>query len=505
MPRKRIGVTVISLLLICLSGCSCPNIALHDELLHIAAPDHTGHLESVGVYLDTTSSMKGFLTNPDGPDGTVYSRCLHELGKLIAGKYTQNQVTYYRVDTPLWKVKETEKFFEKARSVNYYQQSEYMGEDYTKIGEGQGYDSLCITIALEEGQKQDLFILITDFYENSIGNDTNAATLISKIRELAYQDDGKIFGLIGIKSTFAGKIYDTGMNGRTVSYGLEEGHMSYRPFYIILRGYPEYVTAFCDYMKKEHLDALDLRSDEDYQVSIFYEESFLGLDYTAFLNCVNRDSRSLIRADLSSSVTVKDSGGNIASIEIPIYEYHKKAAFYNSLEDRTLYFSYTVDDKHQCEFRDLIEEYGHKVTVDFLAAEKELYEIICRSQEMSAARLDENGVFSSGEGDALYHEKDYFVVDAVYYDPDSETVYIALHLTDQEFTEGVWRLQWKNTLDKPEPPKSWWEDWHSASGSKVDYSKTERLTEYVGPIFEKMLLTEHCILSGVVYLNIMEG
>lgn len=507
MLRKRRSVIAIILILICLSGCGNgdPIAAFHDELLHITKPDHDRALESVGVYLDTTPSMKGFLTQPDGFNGTVYSRCLHELGKLVAGKYNEDQVMYYRMDTPLWKVEKSENIFEKARNESYYIQSEYLDGNYTKVGVGEEYNSLCITTALEEGRKQDLCIFVTDFYENTVEDNTNVATLIAKIRELAYLDDGKVFGLIGLKSTYAGKIYDTGTNGSPVEYGIEDGSMAYRPFYIILRGYPEHVQAFCNYMEK-HLDALELRSREDYKASVFYTESFFGLDYTALINCVNRDSHSLIRANLSSSVTVQDSGENIGLMEMPIYYYYIKDISGYSSEDRTLYFSYAVDDMHRSEFLTIAQKYGRKVTVNFLIeAEKELYVIPCISQELTVARWDENGEFNSSDSDTGYNGKDFYEIDAVYYDPNTENVYVALHLAEQKFTEGLWRLQWKNTLDKPESLTPWWEDWHSVSGTWVDYSRTERLAEYVEPIFEKMLLTENCILNGVLYLNIKEG
>ena len=77
-------------------------------------------------------------------------------------------------------------------------------------------------------------------------------------------------------------------------------------------------------------------------------------------------------------------------------------------------------------------------------------------------------------------------------------------LEDQQFTEGLWRLQWKSMLNKTEEQEPWWEQWHSPSGVRVDYSKTERLNEYVEPILEQMPCEGQSILTGVVYLNVKE-
>lgn len=172
-----------------------------------------------------------------------------------------------------------------------------------------------------------------------------------------------------------------------------------------------------------------------------------------------------------------------------------------------MYFGYAVDSGQRSAFQDLAGESGRKVSVDFLpGAEREIYTIPCLSQELSVALWDEDRGFKDGDGKTSYYGEDFFHVDAVYYDPDDHMLYTALQLTDKKFTEGIWRLQWKNVLEESASQEPWWNNWHSSSDiGKVDYSKTERLVDYITPILENMPLTEKRVLDGTVYLNIEEG
>ena len=501
--RRIMAATIFAVLSVCLSGC--PNkqaiiASLQDCLEHVAEPGAATVPESVGVYIDTSPSMNGFLTSPDDT-ATLYSLCLHEMGKLVAGKY--NQLSYYRVDTPLWLVEDTEDVLEEARKEYYYHDSGSFSKKYTKIGDGEGYDSLCLTTALNEGTNQDLFILITDFYENSVSNNVNAGKLIAKIKELADSDDGKVFGLIGVKSAFSGKIYDTGPDGETVSYGTEPGTVSFRPFYIIFRGYPQHVQSFCDNMMAR-LDNLGVQKGVDYAGCTFFEEDFFGLDYTALIGCVNPPTpRENFVWPYGANVMVKDTSGQVGETAIPVYNYKRSrtSGQPEANNDRILYFAYSVDKVHQDEFHTLIDENSKRETRELCPGNpKEVYLIACNTEDIMVAQWDGTAAFTRTTNNGA----DFFEVKQLYYDINEETLYIAMCLEDQQFTEGLWRLQWKSMLNKTEEQEPWWEQWHSPSGVRVDYSKTERLNEYVEPILEQMPCEGQSILTGVVYLNVKE-
>jgi len=494
----RLVATV--LLLACLSGCrnaSAPAAPVHDNLERAAEPQPTAKIESVGMYIDVTPSMAGFLNNPYSTGNTLYSLCLNKLGVLLAGKYAQT--IYYRVDTPLWRVDGPEDVLEEARHASYYQRTEDINSgQYSPIGTQGGYDSPCLTAALEEGRNQDLFILITDLYENSTGKNANANALANKIQELASSDDGKVFGLIGIKSIFSGTIYDIGPDGGSIDYGKD--CLAYRSFYILLRGYPEHVQTFCQDMEsrlKEH----DAQKGKHYEITVFGERPFVSLDYTAFTECANLITNSKKKKSLwlDDAVVVVNAGKmQEGGTELPVYGYRKDTS---STFGGILYFAYSVAPERQEEFHALAEKAGERKTVNFLPnGETELYELSCHAQELTVSRWDGEAAFTAE------NKSGFFEVCGLYYDEDAEILYVGLRLEDAQLTPGLWRLQWKNMWkESGAEGNPWWQQWYTPSGETADYSKTERLLDYMEPILENAYGIEQSVLDAAVYLNIEEG
>lgn len=505
MHKHKVFISAI-LMFICLNGCYCasvPTAPLYDTLEQsveqTAAP--AAKPKAVGVYIDVTPSMKGFLNHPYSTDDTCYSQCLNKMGALIAGSY--DQITYYRVDTPLWRVDGDEDVLERARNQSYYVDSKKLSDgNYTQVIQGNGYDSLCLTPALEEGRNQDLSILITDLYENSTrsstGKNTNVNALTRKILALAGLDDGKVFGLIGIKSEFSGSIYDTGSNGEIISYG--EDQLAYRPFYILLQGYPEYVQDFCQHMERCLKELSKLKS-EDYEITVFYGGTFTSLDYTSFKECANFVTSPAKKKSLwldDATVIVSSAEDPEDTKNLPVYGYQKNTA---DTFGGTLYFAYSIDRMHQEQFHTLAERIGERSPTYFLpSGETEMYTLPCLAQALTASCWDENDGFVQKKTGNL------FDVCGLYYNQDTETLYAALCLEDAQLTKGIWRFQWKNVVEGSwMDTNPWWEQWHTPSGENADYSKTERLAGYIEPIQEKAFGSEQCILNAVVYLNIEDG
>lgn len=506
MLRENKVFILIIFMLICLSGCcggTGPTAPLYDTLEQLVeqAVTPTAKPGTVGVYIDVTPSMEGFLNHPYSTDDTCYSQCLNKMGALIAGKY--DQITYYRVDTPLWRVDGDEDVLERARSRSYYQDSRKLsGGNYAQIIQEDGYDSLCLTPALEEGRNQDLSILITDFYENttrsSTGKNANVNALTGKILALAGLDDGKVFGLIGIKSEFSGSIYDTGLNGEIISYG--EDHLTYRPFYILLQGYPNHIQDFCQSMEKRLEELGKLRS-EDYEITVFYGGAFTPLNYTAFKECANFITSSTKKNSLwldDTTVVINSAEDLEDSTILPLYGYRKNTA---DTFGGKLYFAYSIDRAHQEQFHTLAEKIGEKSSTYFLpGGETEMFMLPCPARELTASRWDDDSAFIQQKAENLFDVCD------LYYDQDTETLYAALRLEDAQLTQGVWRFQWKNVAEGSRMDTNpWWEQWHTPSGEGADYSKTERLIGYIEPIREKAFGAEQSILNAVVYLNIVDG
>lgn len=494
--RKFIG---IALTLLLLNGCSkeTPVITVSDVIERSVITESMVKMETVGMYIDVTPSMAGFLKNFNSSDPTLYSLCLNKLGLLLTSKY--DDIIYYRVDTPLWRVDGTEDVLEQARNTSYYYKSEaFPDRGYLPIGEKNGYESKCLTAALNHGTNEDLFILVTDFYENSTGKNANANALAAQIRTLADRNDGKVFGLIGVKSVFSGKIYDIGPDGKSVIYGKD--CLSYRPFYILIRGYPEHVQDFCQSMES-HLRELGAKKGEDYEVTVFHEEYFWPLDYASFKECANPITNSKKRKNLwleNIEVNVSTSESEDKKQTLPVYGYKL-----NTSENfgGILYFTYSVERTYQEQFHALVDKIGEKKTVDFLpGGETEVHMFPCLTKGMIASQWDEDSCnFERAE-------KISFEVRGLYYDKEQERLYVALQLADDQLAQGLWRFQWSNILEKWDiGTESWWQSWHDANVKNPDYSKTDRLNDYVTPIVDKAFGTEQSIINAVVYLNIEGG
>lgn len=496
--RRQIFAAAIPIL-ICLNGCGSEAsiVTVNDALERSVAPASAVEiqLETVGMYVDVTPSMEGFLHNFGSTNPTLYSLCLNELGILLTSKY--DDITYYRVDTPLWRVDGPEDVLEQARDVSYYANSEnFSGRGYTLIGDGDGYSSTCLTAALCHGTKENLFILVTDLYENSTGKNTNANTLAKQIRSLAGQDDGKVFGLIGIKSVFSGDVYDIGPDGKSDEYGKDR--LSYRPFYILLRGYPEHVQDFCQSMET-HLKELRAQAGANYEITVFYEEPFWPVDYSSFKGCANPITNSQKRKSLwldDTVVNVKAAGKRADDVVLPVYGYRQNTA---GVSGDVLYFTYSIERTHREQFRALAAKIGEETTVNFLpGGERAVYMLPCPARALSMSRWNEDNAAFAERTTAL------FEVCGLYYDRDKEQLHAALYLADERLTQGLWRLEWKNVRETSDAELNpWWQSWHASNAD--DYSKTAHLNDYIMPILEKASGTEQSILNAVAYLNIECG
>lgn len=474
--RKRAAIVC---LLLALTGCAAggSDVPLWDTLaVEEEAGTAEAPTESVGVYVDTTPSMQGFVTRKDGEEGAAnyYVTCLDEIDKMLALDYDPEDICYYRVDTPLWEVPENA--LKEAMEASYYVSSDSLegrrGYERAKSAEGSGYASPCLSAALKEGKAQDLFILITDFYEN----DAQTSVLLEAIKETALDDGEKVFGLVGVRAGFRGKIYDSGADGKTVDYGMDED--AYRPFYVIVRGYPETVADFCGRLK-ERLNAPDGACES----SVFYQETFTGLDYRDFGGCESYWKGFLWYNGLTVAVN--------ASAELPVFEYQKADG------EREALFSYSVPKARQEEFHRLADEIGTPEAVDLGTGEQELERLNCLTLNPSAARWSaEESSFVTADGGG-----DLFEIGRVYYDRASETLYVGLRLAEERLQAGIWRLQWQTAADTETDELPWWREWNCENGT-WDYSKTERLNDYVDAMTKTLSQAEQCVLSGAVYLNV---
>lgn len=495
MLRKLFVVTGLIGLLLLASCESRKEVVCRDTIETASRSEQfSPQTRTVGVYMDTTPSMEGFLCTRRAVSTTnYYKNCLDELRNMIARSYALEDTYFYRVDTSVWKTNED--VLSRALDSGYYDSSELLevrrrgpddsGEpryidvlngtgDTDRLGKT-GYSTACLTAALEEGQKEDFFILITDLYENK---SENARELIGKFGELSGQDDGKVFGFLAIRTPFAGEVYDQGPDDRKTEYGIDEDAM--RPFYVVVRGYPDEVSEFC-YSIQERLAI----SDENCICSIFDQSSFPGLNYQDFITCNNFD-RKWIWSSGYKKVEINGTD------EMMIFDYRGKSGAFSE----ELLFSYRVPDELQEELSKAAKRFGDLELASDDGTGTGRYHMPSSSKEMNLALW-------SGSDTMTFQSTDdknaTFVVSSLLYDETQGTMRVGLKV--KGLTRGTWRLQWKNVLEYQEEKNDWWLAWGSGSGS-TDCSKTQRLGDYIGAIQEHTGQKEFCLLHGTIYLYV---
>lgn len=475
MANKRIAALWV-LVLLFLSGCfGGGETKVYKDSLETVKQEKTivQTTSSVGIYIDTTPSMEGFLcTKRMSITPNYYTICLDAVRDIVASKYENENVSYYRVDTSVWKVLEIA--LTEAKYSRYYEASENFAKsrEYENISGGNSYSFPCLTAALQNGEEEDLFILITDLYEN---NSDNANRLINEFQRLAGIDDDKVFGFFGVRTQFAGEVFDIGPDNRSIEYGVDRDE--FRPFYVLVRGYPNEVNTFFNNLEK-HLNI----PAENYFKAVF-SPPLQGLDYQNFNSCIIDDKviweKGIAKVEING---VK---------ELPVYDYLGK----RNLVSEEMLFSYLVPESLLAEYATIAEASGDKESVLIGNIEKQVYRLAIPAREIQISR------WSDGEQEFEEQTEAHrsFTVSSLYYEPDEGLLYVGVKISG--FTKGIWRLQWRNAVSLEEEIPIWLESWGSYSGS-VDCSKTERLGDYVNAIKGRTIREELCVLNGNIYLNV---
>lgn len=485
MPRFKLAATTAFLLLI-LVGCFAPQTFTIQDALPENEANAGVRTGSVGIYMDVTPSMKGFLARPDAVEN-YYITCLEEISRIISVDYDSSTAAYYRVDTGVWITNEN--VLLEAKKAEYYefssnslsQKREYSdvskGDTNDKIGNI--YDIPCLSKAVDHGKSEDLFVLITDFYENTnhTTNDTQVTTLINSLKSARSLNDGKVYGIVGIRSNFAGEIYDAGPNGETAIYGMEEE--KYRPFYVIVRGYPETVAAFCDELKER------LNLPQDVCNSYVFGNDTFCLNYRNFDGYKKKYNKHLLWNN-ENIVTIN------SAVDMPVFSYQKG----DSPKDRVLAFSYLIPTDAKVYFQSLIEKNGTLTTIEIREEVREVYQIDCSSDKKIACP------WSGKDGSFLTNDAEPpFEIDGVYCEKDVGMLYVNLHLLESELSNGIWRFQWESHAEtRRENVQPWWYEWNCKNRSD-DYNKTERLTDYFASMMQNLEEIPP-FLEGVLYLTV---
>lgn len=447
-------------------------------------------IENIGIYVDATPSMQGFLgMRTDAYRNVIhetrYVDCLNEIDNIIASRYDSKSLTYYRVDTPLWET--SENVLKEAQNAGYYSNSELYAEAkaYHMIDliddDGSGYDSWCLTNALLNCKDEDLSILITDFYENERA--TNRVIDALKQNLTLGKTNEKTVGIVGILSEFAGLVYDLLPNGERIEYGIVDGDVTeddicYRQFYVIVIGFPDEVQDFCNYLK----DNMNM-DGECINDTVFYENEIYGLDYADFGQCYSRSNEKNDKLWPDVKVLINDS------MEFPSYEYYNKT---DSWKD--IWVSYKASDTlldQELEGEIFAISLPNGQTVEVL-------EVPCTigGQNVSFWNPDEPCYETA---DSL---KDFFQIKAVYFSPQEKELFVQFGLSNEGRRQISLKLNCQVYYDYPQGIRmDWVEDWNLRS-NEYDCRKTKGLKEYMNALKGGMPKRNDLLLDFVFYINI---
>ena len=483
----KLKICLIGIVLTCaLAACtnSEKDINLRDSLQMsvVRETEAFQKAKTVGIYIDTTPSMGGFVSEivKNRQQINYYGMCMDQTSRIVANLFDEGSLSFYRTDTSIWKIENLEMNpLSEARFSDFYRNSRDLSEKYGLKNDGDGdgdYNFLCLKAALEHGETKDFSLLITDFYENN----GSTSQLINAIKNVARENPKKVFGIVGIRSGFAGTIYDSGPDADSMEFGMEEEKL--RSFYVIVRGYYQDVENFCSRLQ-ERMQEIHANCE----MSIFYEPDVLGIDYHDNQEC-KLYKKGLLWND-GESVIIDDS------INLPVYSY-KKA---NNSERRHLFFSYSIPDTLIDNFNRINKEIGKpeiiKMGTGFNQALQNISGLVT-DKEMAIWSQGHDGfqqINSGGNG---------FEIEGIYFDEVGKHLYVLLYLKDEVIPETVCRIRWKNCLKNEDSLSyNWCEDWNYEMGME-DFEKTERLNDYFEAFIQTMRKPNRCFLDGLVYFKV---
>lgn len=151
-------------------------------------------------------------------------------------------------------------------------------------------------------------IVITDLYEDAadLGN-------VSKLMRERFFSQREAVAIIGIKNPFDGTIYDVGLNAQKFPYNSGSDQTKYRPFYLLIMGPENQVTAF---MKK------------------WQDRTIEGFDTQYVIMTENLMGKS---ADLSNMKIIPDETENLLSNDVlSIKDKRVKQYEVNSMDDEAV-------------------------------------------------------------------------------------------------------------------------------------------------------------------------
>ena len=194
------------------------------------------------IYFDATLSMQGFV-NPGPTHYTAIHR--HLEGSITTGRWRNAKVKFFRFGEQVEKIDRNT--YLKVESPEFYENKDINRETFIqKVIDSEiplvndtekAHNSVKESTEAFESEEEisaskeenRLVIIVTDLFQDR--NDINL--LVSQLKE-GYLKRGVAVGLLGVRSEFDGKVYDT--RSEPIPYKSEENPETFRPFYLLVLG-----------------------------------------------------------------------------------------------------------------------------------------------------------------------------------------------------------------------------------------------------------------------------
>lgn len=218
-PLNRLTLLVVCVTILGLTSCQPP------LKLECQSPEQPPiSLEpseniNIAIQVDATPSMAGFVKTDRQSN---YEQTLEILDTTAAASWarTKAKINYYAFGTERRQI--TRSSYIQARKPDFY-----------NIGGVFNDGQLTAAISkLNKGKSPSLSVIVTDLYQT----DSDITSVLEQLKKLYLQQDMAV-GVLGIKSQFAGTVFDIGINKLTRVYRTTNAKPdTYRPFYVMFLG-----------------------------------------------------------------------------------------------------------------------------------------------------------------------------------------------------------------------------------------------------------------------------
>lgn len=227
MPK----IFFIIIALLCASGCGNDFVEINlpvavENSRAVEVPEKI----TTDIYFDATVSMQGYTTLSGG---NVY-RTLPDILSDIGG--STGEINFYS-------------FGEKITPL--------AGKDYRLFNSPEPYTEIITAVqnVIDSADSKNLSIIITDLFES----DADWSGIVQKIRDKYFANHLAV-GVIGVKNSFYGDIFDVGLNAAKFRYDSNILPEKFRPFYLLIMGNEAAVENFMQKFKARQI----LPNDTEY-------------------------------------------------------------------------------------------------------------------------------------------------------------------------------------------------------------------------------------------------